>query len=810
MTPDPDVSRRGVLKASALVVAFSVSSASVPRVATGQEDLPGSLEDDPRLNSWIAIREDGVVTVYTGKVELGQGIKTAIIQVAADELDVDVDRVDLITAETGTTPDEGYTAGSQSMEDSATAITYAAADARRILLESAADELEADPETLSVDDGRIVDDAGNELTYWDIAAEGTFDQQVSLDAEPKAPQEQDVVGEAIQRVDIPDKIMGDPHYVQDLRNPAEARGGDDVWGDAEGEAARADLESQDLLHGRVVRPPGYAGQLEAVDDEAVREMPGVVEVARDGSFLGVVAQTEWQAIQAWEALRDSAEWSVDETLPAREELYDHLRETEVDETVAADEGDVEGAIEGAARTLEAEYRRPYMMHATIGPSAAVAEIVSDDQQRVLNVWTHSQGVYPLREALFELMGSEEQTDGTGGSEGRGTGDGQETGDGQAGGGGNGGRQNQRRVDEINCTHIEGSGCYGHNGADDVAGDAAVLSDAVDGRPVRVQWMRSQEHQWEPYGSAMLTEVRAGLSEDGQIVGWDYGVWSYTHSTRPPGQPLLAGRYFEEPIGDRAIAPNPTSPIPLPTGGGTRNSIPLYEFENTRVTHNFLPTPDVRVSALRALGAYANVFTLESFVDELAAAADADPVEFRLDHLEDDRAVDVIETTAELADWNDRDLEDNQGMGFGFAQYKNLSAYTAVAVTATVDEESGEVSVDQAFAVDDSGEVVNPHGVRQQIRGGIIQSTSWTLYEDVDFDAEGPTDSDWSDYPILTFPDVPDVEVELIDRPGEPYLGTGEAAQGPTAAAIANAVQDAVGARVRELPITADRVQSAME
>ncbi|RQG92961.1 xanthine dehydrogenase family protein molybdopterin-binding subunit [Natrarchaeobius halalkaliphilus] len=767
MSENTALSRRRFLQGSALVVAFSLTSPSTTAVASAQEELPGSLEDTPELNAWIAIEDDATVTVYTGKVELGQGIKTALAQIAADELEVEFGRIDLVTAATETTPDEGYTAGSQSMEDSGTAITYAAAQARRILLESAAEELGGEPGELSVEDGTITDGGGNEITYWDVVEDESFATDVSADVETKPPDEKAIVGSERARVDIPGKIFGDPSYVQDLRRPSDARGGADIQGEDEGED-REDVGSEELLHGRVVRPPGYVAELESVDEEEVAEMDGVIEIVRDGDFLGVVAQTEWQAIQAMEELRDGAEWNVEDSLPGRDDLYDHLREDTQDDTVVEEDGDTEAALSDAAETLEAEYRRPYQMHASIGPSCAVAEIVADDQERVLNVWTHSQGVYPLQEALEELVEA-------------------------------------KQIDEVNCTHLEGSGCYGHNGADDVAGDAAMLTYAVEGQPVRVQWMREDENQWEPLGSAMLMEPRAGLSDDGTIVGWEYDVWSYPHSTRPPGQPLLAGMYRED-----AIETRENSPIPLPTGGGTRNSIPLYELENTQITHHFLPEPDVRVSALRALGGYANVFALESFVDELAHAAETDPVEFRLEHMADERARDVIETAAEEAGWADPDLNDDQGIGIGFAQYKNLSAYAAVVVEVTVDSDSGEVTVDRAVAADDSGEIVNPIGVRQQIRGGIIQSASWTLLEDVDFDAQGVTDTDWGSYPILTFPDVPDVHVELIDRPGEPYLGTGEASQGPTAAAIGNAVYDAVGARVREIPITPDRIQDALD
>lgn len=361
-------------------------------------------------------------------------------------------------------------------------------------------------------------------------------------------------------------------------------------------------------------------------------------------------------------------------------------------------------------------------------------------------------------------------------------------------------------DQIQCTHMEGSGCYGHNGADDVAGDAALLSREVDGRPVRVQWMREDEHTWEPYGSAMIMESRAGLDDDdGTIVGWDFDVWSVAHSQRPPGQPLLAARHMEDSLEMEAFEP-PTSL----TSGAVQNSVPLYDFDNQRVTCHFVDDSPLRHSALRGLGAYANVFALESFIDELAVEVGADPVEFRLQHMEEERAQDVIETAAEEANWGSNNLDENQGKGFAFAQYKNTAAYTAVVVDASVDPETGDVQLDRAVAANDSGEIVSPDGIRHQIAGGIIQSASWTLHEAVSFEPDGVTSDDWEEYSILTFPEAPPVEVTLIDRPGEPYLGTGEASQGPAVAAIGNAISDAAGARVRELPITSERITAALD
>jgi CO/xanthine dehydrogenase Mo-binding subunit len=404
------------------------------------------------------------------------------------------------------------------------------------------------------------------------------------------------------------------------------------------------------------------------------------------------------------------------------------------------------------------------MHGAIGPACAVAQF----KDGALTVWTHSQGVFPLRKSIAEML---------------------------------------RMPDErVNCIHVEGSGCYGHNAADDAAADAALIARAFPDRPVRVQWMREQEHMWEPYGPAMLTSVKASLDGSGNIVAWEYDVMSNSHSTRPGGAGnLLPAWHLEAPF----TQPVP-KPIPLPEGGGDRNAIPLYKFPNARVVHRFVASMPIRVSALRALGAYMNVFSIESFMDELAQAAAADPVEFRLRHLDDSRAREVISLAATRFGWSTYTRAPGRGRGFAFARYKNLGAYVAVALDLDVDRESGLARILRAVAAVDSGQAVNPDGIRNQIEGGIIQSASWTLHEQVTFDTAAITSADWSRYPVLRFPDIPEsIDVHVIDRPGQPFLGTGEAAQGPTAAAIANAVANASSARIRDLPLDRKRLKAAI-
>lgn len=717
------MNRRQFLATSgALVVSFSASA----------EKLPGGLEKAPLLDSWIRIGADGSVTVFTGKAELGQGIKTALIQIAAEQLMLEPRRIELVTADTARTPDEEYTAGSQSMQESGTAILHAAAQVRAALLELAAKRLAVPASRLTVENGSIRADDGRSLGYGDLVA----GQALHLRAQPQSrlrdPQKRSVMGTSLPRVDIPAKLAGMPIYVHDLRLPG-------------------------MVHARVVRPPGYGARLGVVDASGAERMPGVVKIVRDGSYLAVVAEREYQAVTAMRALAKAASWTERASLPAQSELYSHLQRLPSQDSVLVD------GKASARWTLEATYRRPYQMHGAIGPSCAVAVF----RDGVLTIWTHSQGVYPLRGAIAEMLRMPQES--------------------------------------VRCIHMEGSGCYGHNGADDAAADAGLIAFALPGRPVRVHWMREEEHAWEPYGSAMVSTARARL-ENGRIADWHYEVWSNTHLTRPgPAGNLAPAWHLERPF-----TPPPPRQIPQPAGGGDRNAIPLYKIANTRVVHHFVTAMPLRVSALRALGGYMNVFSLESFMDELAQAAQADAVEFRLRHLEDPRAREAVRVAADRFGWSSYQRQPGRGRGLGFARYKNLAAYCAVACEAEVDRESGRARMLRAVAAIDSGEAVNPDGIRNQVEGGIIQSLSWTLYESVSFDRTRVTSQDWASYPIVRFANLPDsVEVHIIDRPGQPFLGTGEAAQGPAAAALANAIADASGARLREIPFTPQRVRDAI-
>jgi nicotinate dehydrogenase subunit B len=715
-----------------LVLAFTLD----PALAQDKPRLPGSLDNNRMLDAWIRINPDGSATVFTGKVELGQGILTALAQIAAEELELPLARIAMISGDTGRTPNEGVTSGSQSIENSGTALRLAAAEVRAILTDLAQKRLGAGGVSLA--DGVFSAADGRKVSYAELVADLDLKREASGKATPLPPDGHRIVGRSIARFDIPRKVTGGAAYVQDMRPPG-------------------------MVHGRVVRPPRYGASLASIDDTKVRAIPGVIAVVRDGSFLGVIAEREEQAVRAREVLAASAVWKDGPELPDPARIFEHLKGLPAKTSVISDR---QAPVPGGARVLEATYTKPYMAHASIGPSCALAQW----QDGKVTVWTHSQGVFPLRAELVKAL--------------------------------------KVPPASVRCVHAEGSGCYGHNGADDVALDAALLARAVPGKPVRLQWMRDEEFAWEPFGPAMSMQAKAALSAEGRIVDWTYEVWSNSHSTRPmstSGANVLAAWHLAEP---QQMGP-PTTP-PQPAGGGDRNAIPLYDFPSQHVVHHFVQDMPLRVSALRTLGAYANVFALESFMDELAAAAGADPVAFRLVHLKDPRARAVIEKVAQMAGWTAGQKGDGaRGRGIGFAKYKNLACYVAVVADVEVDRASGHVRVTRAFAATDAGLVINPDGLINQIEGGIIQGTSWTLHEEVKFDRSGILSRDWSSYPILSMPDVPHVTVELINRPAERSLGAGEGSQGPIVAAIANAFTHATGQRVRDLPFHPARVKALL-
>ena len=735
--------RRRFLKHAGIIVStFTLAGPAAIAQQAQRPPLPGSLNTNRLLDGWIRVNDNNTVTVFTGKCEIGQGILTALAQIAADELDVAYERIEIISADTARTPNEGMTAGSLSVEMSGSALRFACAEARTALLAAAAQKLNVAVEKFTVSDGAI-SASPVRLTYWEIAKDVSFKREATAAVKPKPPSQHKVIGKSVRRRDFPAKVTGGAAFVQDMRLPG-------------------------MVHGRVVRPPSYRAQLQSVDEAAAKALPGVVAVMRDGSFLAVAAQREEQALKAAHVLRASARWSETPDLPpSGPALYEHLKKMPSRDMVIKTVTPA-NASGGKIATIEAEYTRPFQAHGSIGPSCAIAQFKDGKYQ----VWTHSQGVFPLRNDLAKVL--------------------------------------RVKPADIICTHVEGAGCYGHNGADDVACDAALLARATNGRAVKLQWMREDEFAWEPYGSAMVIKMQAQLDESRHIVGWQHETWSHPHSTRPMSRPdgsfLLGGWHIAGP----APATIPVN-SPQPSGAADRNAVPLYDFPRQNILLHYLTDMPVRTSALRTLGAYANVFALESFMDEVAAAADVDPVAFRLRHMKNPRARAVIELAAQKAGWKAGEkgtagANETKGRGIAFAQYKNLAAYCAVVADVTVDR-AGNVRVTRAVAAVDAGLAINPDGIINQIEGGIIQSASWTLKEQVKFDRQRITTRSWADYPIFTFNDVPAVEVHIINMPNERPLGVGEGSQGPTVAAIANAIAHATGKRPRDLPFTPDKIRA---
>ncbi|WP_134740360.1 molybdopterin cofactor-binding domain-containing protein [Nocardioides sp. 503] len=664
--------------------------------------VPLHITGNPRLGTWLSVA-DGVVVVHVGKVELGQGILTALAQIVADALGLPVAALRMRAAHTADGPDEGLTAGSLSVLQAGPALRHVGAVVRTLTGGPAGD-----------------------LTDY-VARIAALDPATDLcEVAPAAAGPAVAVGLSEDRLDLPDKVLGRPRYLADLR-------------------------PEGLLHGRVLRPAAPGASLVSLAD---LDLPGV-QVVRDGSFVGVVGEREADVDVAIARLAAAATWSEGHELPDEDDLSAWLRAGPHDEIPVLDE---DGP---SAPGHVATYSKPFLVHASIAPSAGMARWTDDG----LHVWSHSQGIHGLGLAVAAALGLE--------------------------------------PDAVTVEHVENAGCYGHNAADDAAFDAVLLARAVPGRPVLSRWSRTDELTWGPLSSAMTATIGADLV-DGRINGWSYDVWSLGHTARPgySGAPgLLAGAHLADPV----TLPPPTDPPPVAGGGTTRNAIPGYEVGPRHIAGHRRTNTPLRTSAMRALGAYLNVFAIESFMDELALAAGADPVDFRLAHLDDDRAAHVVRRAAELAGWGGT-LPDDTGRGLGFARYKDKGAWCAVVAEVAVDH---AVHVRRLTVVADIGLVVNPDGARNQLEGGATQATSWTTTERVRLDRRRITSDDWETYPILRFADAPLVEVELVEGDA-PSLGAGEAAQGPTAAAIANAVHDALGVRVRDLPLTADAVVRAIE
>jgi nicotinate dehydrogenase subunit B len=698
--------------------------------------LPPSLARNARLDRWVAVRPDGVIEIRTGKVEIGQGIISTLAQIAAEELDVDYTRIRMIPADTDRSPNEGVTAGSRSTVESGSALRQACAEVRRAFLDAAAQRLGVDSDELFVRDGTIHRRASNQnTTYWELSGAVDLARDADGRAAPKRADQLTLVGKSLPRIDLPGKVIGSDVYVHDLELPG-------------------------MLHGRVLRPPSYRATLQAFDSQHVEAMPGVRAVVRHGRFIGAVAEREEQAVAAVAALAKYARWKEAADLPDVDELAAYLRSLPAKLMVISQNGT---SLEPAAQTLNATYSRPFLAHASIGPSCAVAR----SQGGAIEIWSQSQSIYPTRKDIATTIGI--------------------------------------AADAITIHHVQGAGCYGHNGADDAALDAVLLAQAVEGHPVRLQWSHEDELAWSPYGPAMVVAMSGSIDGSGRIVDWHHEMWSNPHIARPGLQEspsLLAAWHLDPPFAQ------PAGIDALPGGkpASQRNAVPIYDFHNRRVVHHVLDRLPVRTGTLRAIGGFINAFAIECFMDELAHSAGIDPVDLRLKHLSDERGIAVIRAARERSGLTWKRQSSSRGMGLGFARYSNEASYAAVVVEVDVGE---TIKVVRAVAAVDCGRTINPNGVANQVEGGIVQAVSWVLKEQVRFDQSRITTRNWDDYTILRFSEAPPVEVTIIDRPDQPSLGMGEAVAGPTAAAIANAVFDAIGIRVRDLPLTRERVMVAI-
>ena len=697
--------------------------------------LPGPLDANPELSRWVDFPSVGKVTVLTGRVELGQGVLTAMAQIAADELDVALERIMIRSGDTEKAPNEGYTAGSQSIQFGGVALRQACADVRALFLEQAAKVLGCQPGELSVLDGAITrNGTSTGQDYWTLASAVDLSVKATGTGTRKRLVALKHIGASSPRLDLPQKIFGESAFIHDLR-----------------------LDG--MIHARVVRQPHRGASIGSIDEKAIRRAAkGSIEFVRNGNFLAILGDDESAIEAAGVAAVSHVAWqNVEAPTPMQQEANWLLQRPAIDRKFGApDQGNPQGR-----ERFEATYSRGYLAHASISPSCGLALY----RNGKLTVWTHCQGVYPFRAALAKILKLEPAS--------------------------------------IIVRHLQGSGCYGHNGADDAAADAAIIAMQKPGTPIRVRWRREEEFIYEPKTPAMVVKVHALLNEAGKPVDWTQEIWSPTHNLRPgAGGNLLGAIALPEPPPEP-----PPNDVPEANGGGaTRNAEPLYDIPAKRILHHLVTEAPVRTSALRGLGAMPNVFALECCIDELAERVGQDPVEYRLSITGDARARAVIEKVAAMAKWKaDAPAGSGHGRGVAFARYKNRAAYSAVVVELSVDE---DIRLHHIWCATDAGLVINPDGVINQLEGGVIQSASWVLKEQVRFD-NGVASLDWATYPVLKFSEVPEIDIELINTKDEVPLGVGETTAGPTAAAIGNAVSHALGTRIRDLPLTRDRIMAAL-
>lgn len=705
--------------------------------------VKNSLDKNPTMGHWLAFSEPGKVLLKVGKVNFGQGISTALTQIAADELDVALTQIIHAPVNTQDSPDEGVTSGSFSIEHCGEAVRMACATIKGIAIARFCSASGAPASTVTIENGVIRSTATTQvMSYWDLNLDDQAGEKVLYNARQKPQRDHRYVGTPVPRLDLERKLFGGPSFIQDMVIPG-------------------------MQHCRILRAPNRVGRIVSVDATGFHQRFPHVELLRDGSFIGVIAAREEIAVAAIEHLESLVTWHLPATLPNGADLQTFLTSAPSEARIV-DELTAKAPSPSGLTRFESWYQRPYIAHASIGPSCALAHWKNNK----LEIWSHSQGIFNLKSDIEVYLRREF---------------------GDAG------------MPEVVVHHVEGAGCYGHNPADDVAFDVALLARHAQGRPLRLLWSRAAELSCGPSGSAHLVKIEADLADDGAIHNWTQTIWSNGYTSRPgrsaPGNlSFVAAAELAHPF----VTPVSLDPPLSAGGGGDRNAIPLYDLPDYKVVYNRLLEMPIRTSAIRALGGYTNVWAIESFMDELAIWLKQDPVAFRLQHLSDPRAIAVIHQAIHQADWwHDRSHdEEGEGRGFAYARYKNTGAWCAVAVRILA---GTTVRVTDISIAADVGLVVNPDGVKSQLEGGAVQSCSWTLKEELKFNHEAITTRDWDDYPILMFSEVPAVTVSIIHQPNEPSVGAGEATQGPTAAAIGNAVYDALGIRIRQLPITMERI-----
>jgi nicotinate dehydrogenase subunit B len=730
---DPHATRRDLIKGSgALVVSFALA----PRPSVAQE-LPGggkSIAAD-QVDGYLAFDTRGICTVYSGKVDLGTGVSTALRQIVAEELDLPLSRVNLVQGDTALTPDQGKTWGSLTIQSGGMQLRQAAATARQALLEQAGKRLGAADMDLTVTDGVIEARGRGSVSYVELIGGKTFSLKLDDKAPQKSPDRYKLVGRPVERTDIADKIIGRFLYMQDFR----------IFG---------------MAHGRVVRPPAIGATLLSVDEGSVKTIPGLIRVVRDGNFLGVVAETEWGAIKGAKQLK--AKWSNWEGLPDQKKLWDAVRSTKiVKDDVTSNVGNSADALAQAQRKITATYDFAIHTHGSIGPSCAVAKF----EDSKLTVWTASQATHDLRKQLAQMF--------------------------------------SLPAEDVRCIYIEGSGCYGRNGHEDAAADAALLAKAV-GQSVRVQWSRADEHGWDPKGPPTLIDLTAALDGAGNVAAWESEFFIPQQTAGSFMVPLVAATLAKLPQKDD-VAP----------GNIFQDSAIPYKFANIKTVCHRLETTPLRPSWIRTPGRMQNTFANESFVDELAGAASVDPLEFRKKYLDDKRGVELLDRLATLAGWErrsgprDTSAAIAKGRGLAYVKYELVRTYVGVVADVEVDRSSGEIRVPRIYVAHDCGQIINPDGLKNQIEGNVTQTMSRTLLEELSFSRSAVTSLDWSSYPILIFPQMPEIVIDLIDRPAEKPWGAGEPTSAVVPSAISNAVFDATGVRLRSVPFTAAKVKAAL-